>query len=502
MGQEFAIRKGDFSSSTDKAVDKSVQNLHGCATECAFSRIDSSIDGAQERVKNALERRFLPYLEETQIIAKQISSPQYISFVTETEDFLDASVGIVVCPDGRIQLIAIGDPRVLGVVRRPMGLPPTRSSTRNNEPVLDDPDLAASIDIQLARRIREGKNPELIEFIGIHIHSTEPIHGCGAFTSLARGQGHSADVGTKLGGIKEFFTRLDDHFYATDNNARRADGKGTTIDLIHDAYSEGLIFGLRDAHSQFDPNISLRENLKELHDQEQILMTELLDGLFREEVLRRAYAEHGVDKLDIRDPHQFAKNARLIGTLAREITEVEEKNNFNWIPKTISKEKSQTAIKALAYLAIRNSVYRILGGIRPGMHDLTEHPERLLVVGPTAPAFNRENIPFIHKTARGPLQPEDITAVKFLYALAESVMEKQDIDLKSEGRIILVTEEFKPGLYRDKNVASEEYAKVKSAVRNNAARIRIEFSEGVKSGETIVLGCIHDPGTRQLLDIC
>ncbi len=501
MGRENAVSRGDISLSTDKAVNKSVQNLQACAVECAFTRIDSSIDGAEERVRNSLERRFLPYLEETQIIARQINSPEYINFVTETEEFLNASVGIVVCPDGRIQLIAIGDPRVLGVVRRPMGLPPTRNSTRNDESVLDDADLAASIDIQLGRRIRENKNPELIEFIGTHIHSTEPTSGCGAFTSMARGLGHSASVGTRLGGIKEFFTKLGDHFYATNNNAQRAGGKGTTIDLIHDAYSEGLIFGLRDAHSQFDPDISLRENLKELHAQEQILMTELLDGLFREEVVRKA-SEHGVFKLDIRDPHQFAKNAILIGTLAREITEMEEKTNCSWIPEAIAKDKSETAIRALAYLAIRNCAYRILGGIRPGLHDLTEHPERLLVVGPTAPAFNRENIPFIHKTARGPFQPEDISAVKFLYALTESVMEKQDIDLRSEGRIILVTEEFKQDIYKDKIVADEEYAKVVSAVRNNAAKIRIELSEGVKSGETVVLGCIHDPGTRKLLDIC
>ena len=129
MGHENKVGIGDSSPQTDRAVDKSVQNLLDRATECAFSRIDYSIEGAQERVKNAIERRFLPYLEETQIIAKQLNTPEYISFVEETEDFLDASVGIVVCPDGRIQLVAIGDPRVLGVVRRPMGLPPTRSST-------------------------------------------------------------------------------------------------------------------------------------------------------------------------------------------------------------------------------------------------------------------------------------------------------------------------------------------------------------------------------------
>src|SRR3989338_7377418 len=110
----------------------------------AIERTSQTPD-AIKRVETALDLRFNPYVEENWIIAEQLMLPEYQQFVEETEEFLDAAVGVVVCPDGRIAALALGDPLVVGIHRRLQGLPQTRESTKDGVAVLDDSDLAASV---------------------------------------------------------------------------------------------------------------------------------------------------------------------------------------------------------------------------------------------------------------------------------------------------------------------------------------------------------------------
>src|SRR6185503_8941183 len=96
-------------------------------------------------------------------------------------------------------------------------------------------------------------------------------------------------------------------------------------------------------------------------------MTELLDPKIKKLMKNsQAFRNSGMtdaDSLELDDPRQFAKNMILIGDVAREITEA---GDFSFVPDGLKNGKHPDAVRALAYHAIRNSVYRILGGIQPG----------------------------------------------------------------------------------------------------------------------------------------
>lgn len=476
------------------------------ALEGALSRLpENPVIGSEERVRNAIERRFAPYVEENESIARQITTPEYEKHREETSDFLDARVGIVICPDGRIIILALGDPGVLSTHRRLMGSPETRTSTSTEKvQVLDDPTLSGSITAEFDERKTQGENLELVEFLGPHILSTHPEHGCGALSGIMQARGHTPQIGMRMGGIAEYFEQLNEGFYAFNTVANRAGGHGTTYDVVHDAYSQGLIVGLRDTYTQFDTRRSLRENLINLQRNGEIVMTEMLDDSFAQQMVDLAQ-KMGMSSptLPIADYKQVAKNRIIIGQVAREATLQEEKDGYPFIPTKLLENQNSThaSARSLTYHLLGNVAYRVLGGIQPGQHRLLQHPEQLIRIGPIGADFNITNIPFIERTPAGSLRPEDIDGALRLYKLAGSTLEDQGINLTVEGRIILVTGEFDETQYANPTIANKAFYKEVALVANNAAKIREALAGSIATGEAIVIASLHTPGSRKLTHI-
>lgn len=472
------------------------------AVAAAIERSDKSA-AAKERINNAIKNRLFPYLEENEVISAQILSPEYQKFLKETEAFLKAQIEIVQCPDGRIAPIGLADPVYANIMRRPQGLFSTRASSRTDKPVPTDPDLVSELITAVEDRKAAGEvKPSVVSFVGPHIDSHEATHGCGASNAKLTARGHVGVIGMKQGGIKEYFEELGDGFFAFDNVAELVGATGATFDLTHDSYSQGFIIGLRDAYDSFDPAKSLRQNLLALAAEKRIIMTELLDDGFKERIEKSAL-KHGLKsgRINVSDHHAFAKNMILIGSVAREITLQEEARDHAFLTAHIRTKRSHIIARNLAYLVIRNIVYRILGGIEPRNHKLLKHPETLLRVGPVGALYNIKNIAFIQTTPRGRIMQDDIDIVNVLYSLSQGVLLALGIDLSKEGRIILVTGVYDADRYRSDTIAHAELNYIKGTVKYNASVIRKMYEPSVEAGETVVLGALFDPDTRRLTHI-
>jgi hypothetical protein len=458
----------------------------------------------QKRVENAIENRLYPYIVEGEVIGTQLNSPEYQQHIVETDQFLEAKVAAIACPDGRILVIQLGDPKVMSVSRKLQGLPATRPSTKESSDrmVPDDPYISAAIRTDMERRKKANRLARIVQFVGPHIHSLHPVeHGCGDKTTEMVAYGHTPEIGMRFGGIPEYYTKLGKGFNAFDNAAENAGGRGATFDLVHDAYSQGIILGLRNSYEKFNHELSLRNNLELLAKNKNILMTEFLDPIFAENIIKEAQKRGITHPIDISNFYNFGQNAILIGEIARNITIEQEKENFPWIPESIKEDKTEVDVRVAAYHSIRNVVYRIMGGIKPGEHNLQEHPEKLIRVGPIGADFNVKNIPFIESTVPGQLQSSDMEAVDKLYRLSYGVLKAQGINLENEARIILVTGIYDEKLYADKDKAQEQLNLSTHIVQNNAAWIRGKFEKSIKTGETIVIGALHEPGNRRLSHI-
>lgn len=507
VSPDLPLVKDTEATKPEPSIEDSTRRLILEAGKCALTRIDPNSPEAKTRVLYALGERLTPFVLEDLIIAEQINSEEYRRHEKEISDFLDCLLGADLCPDGRISIQAIADPRVLGVARTLMGAPKTRKSTQDEgKQVLDDPDKAASVEIQIRKRIREGKNPELVQLMGIHIDSHDPENSCGAGMDEIEKTSKDPKKEKADGGIKHYFDKKGHTFVAIENNAKNikdeekgVQGKATFVDMVHDSHDESLIFGLKNAYKSYDPDKTLLENLQIMSTNKQILMTSQLDEVFGAQIQALA-GELGVKSLDPKGPKNFAETSIVLGKIAKQITHQEERSGFNWIPDAIKEGKSEAAIRTIAYISIRNTAYRKLCGIEPGNHELKDHPESVLIVGPTS-TFNRENIGFPLKTARGPLQSSDVKTTKFLFDIHQSSIEKRLHNEDTEGRIILVTGEHEPEAYIDEDHAQEELIKTRMTAMNNAALLREMFKDSVKEGRTVILTAIMHPGTREILQI-
>ncbi len=466
-----------------RQVDLRVEEARTIAIEHS-----SKSQEAISRINKAIENRFRPYVEESEVIASQLTSKRYTDFMKEQRAFLAVRTGFVACPDGRIVALALIDPRVGSGHRRLQGLPNVRESTANEgEYILDDPDLAASIQDEFETRKNGRDKAKIVEFIGPHINSHEPTHGCGAFGMKVDRTGQTRALGMKNGGINEYFEELGEGFFAFNNNARLSGGEGTTFDVVHDAYSQGLIFGTRDTYNSFDSGKSLRANLLHLEEEGKIIMTETLDGNFP--IIEVAERLGLSTRLNVDNFEQIATNAITIGKVARAIAENE---GISWIPNSFRERYQEEDLKILSYYAIRNTVYRTLGNINLGNHSLLKHPEQLIRVGPIGADFNVRNIPFIQNTSDGHIHKEDIDGTLALYSLAGTVLPQLGADLTQEGRIIITTGPLEDGVSKNK---------VSAYVKNNAAHIRDQILPGVKSGEAVVIGGLYESGTKRLTKV-
>lgn len=482
-------------------IGQSPQHLLNFAIGDAIDRSSKGSEAVM-MIKNALKWRLEPYIIENWELADQLQSLEYQNFARGIKNYLVATMGFVVCPDGRIVALSLGDPLVANINRRLQGMPLTRFSTRDRTPALNDPDLAASITYSIESRLGADENPEIIEAVGPHILSTVPEEGCGAAKNKIIESGRYAKLGMRFGGISDFFNELGERFYSFDHNAGRAGGVGTTFDWVHDAHSEGAIVGLRDHYRDFDTTKTMRENLLRLDGEGKIVMTESLEAILGQRISELAISKGVTEALDVKKASDLIFNATTIGNIAQEIAIEQEKEGFGWIPNGIKKDKTEASLRVIAYHLIRNRVYLDLAHIRTGHHDLLKHPETLVSVGPTSALYNRENIPFVQKTPTGQFSNQDVQDTFMLYGLASTVMEERGVDLTREGRIVLVTGEYDKSLYNgNSDGAKRELERVASIVRNNAAQMREKLAAGIATGEAIVLGCLHEPETRKLIAV-
>lgn len=502
------LKRRDQITKPHDVITSSAKGLIERAKEDAFQRVVNLTSEKQERVNNAIKNQLLPYILESEVIAQQLDSERHTEFTQRTDEFLGAGVVLIVCPDGRILFIQLADPLVANIYRKLQGFPPLRQSTKgeSNRVVPNDPWLSSSIENALEiRKIQYQQSGKIVTFLGPHIHSVHPNNeGCGDLTNELITKGQTQEIAMLQGGLKEYYSKLGhDGFYAFDNIVENAGGRGTTFDLVHDAHSQGFILGLRKAHESFDTNLTLRQNLEFLEQNKMILMTEKLKPIFYDRIVEEAAKKNISLPINMRNYYNFANNAILIGNIARELTEQEETNEFSFIPRTIKKDKTEIALRVAAYHCIRNVVYRVLGGITPGKHDLARHPEKLIRVGPIGADFNVENIPFIESTVPGLFQTSDIDAATKLYNISYKVLKEQSVNLIKEARIILVTGIYDPSMY-DKNnpeIARKELTLISHIVQNNAAWIRERLTDGVTTAQTVVIGALHEPGTRRLTHI-
>lgn len=488
--------RSEFEIHVDAFVD--------AAKKDAFERTNGTPD-AIKRAETAIENRFRPYVIENLILADQISTPEFEEMLEATDDYLEGRVAAVQCDDGRITAAQIGDPRLISVGKRLKGMPEVRLSGKNNgQMVIRDSDINTSIKQYIDRQGRKGNaDSHITELIGPHIFSTHPLHGCGKRMAEIAASGGTPEVEMWDGGINNYFDELDDaKFEAFNNRIRDLGGKGTTFDMVHDAYSQGLIFGLREARHNFDRGLSLRDNLETLSANGEILMTEKLDDVFQGMILARAKEMGANALLDLDNIYEFGRNAILIGTIARELTKAEEATGFEWIPEHLKRDTDPRAVRALGYVAMRNSVRRILGNIVPGEHNLVDHTEQSIAIGPIRGDYNKNTIPFIHHIRSGGVDQDELNNVQALLGLLKnSLGNYHQADPREEGRLVMTTGVFKRNIYATEEDAAEEFEDVYSVVGEDAAKIRERFSESVKNGEIVVLGCIHENKTRRIISL-
>lgn len=493
-----------------RSLEGRVEKLVKKAQILAFREVKVD-DQAKARILSGLHNRLKPYLLEAETIAGQLATTEYLEFRNEMRAYLRALTIVVACPDGRISPLSLSDARVAYFHRVLRGQLPTRPTTQRREVAIPaNADLRADI-WTILKRIRRltAERARFVAFVGPHLDSMHPIHGCGAAaTALGSiGSGLPAALATtRFGGARNYFRTLQasGDFYALDNFAHLAGADAVTIDYTHDLHSQGVIIGLGASWRLLRDSETLRENLTRLHEEGRLVMSELLTELFRKRVIAKAadYDEH-IDEgktLNYREPTEFAHNAMVIGRVAKAITESEEKKDFPLIPPPISSKLDSISRRVVFYHLIRNVAYQILGGIEPGKHWLTQHPEQVLRIGPIGAAFNVKTIAFI-ETAPPSFSQADMQSAFALYNLMERFLPAMHVDLAKEARVVMVTGAFNPDIYRDKDALEMEYDRVVTTVLEDASRVKMMVKRAIIDGAAVVIPMIHHAITKSVIDI-
>lgn len=481
------------------------------AIEDSLSRLNPRFRNrdAEARVIDGITYALAPYTEESEYIARERNSRLHQAYLGEVIAFNpNALEGAIACPDGRNDMgYILGGPGEIKIDRRIGAIPEIRKSTQEDEVVIDDPDLSSNIETAIAEKTITADKPELIEYVMPHIISTHPDHGCGYLKGETQEEGFAPGLGMTHGGIEEYIARvsspLDSHHRldlrwetAFANNARRAGAKGTTFLAIADHYSQGLILAPFDIAEKIDPNKSLRANLEALHESGDILMTEALDGAIHQRVLDLAASMGQVGNIDYRNYKNLIANTMLIGRVAMEITVDMEKNGFSFLPPSIIKDASATALKALAFRAIRNSTFRILSGLTKGNHPHMRHPERFVRAGSSGAEYNSQYVPFVQRTTEGRFEESDVKRVKKLYDLLTATLLERGTNLEQNGRVITITGEVNPQHFKNAQIAERYIRAEKAFIAHNASIFRDKYERSIASGQTIVIGVLFDSSTH------
>lgn len=462
---------------------------------------------ARLRVKNALERRFKPYIQESESISNQVASSTYRAFKKEIREFIDAVTVVIACPDGRISPLALTDPGVFMIHRSLQGIIQTRLSTQGKRPIPSDVELRMRLWASLQKQKKSSEQAKLITFMGPHIHSMHPAHGCGAALAAKAAIGSALPhviSAKQYGGVRDYFNQVEanDSFHALDYFGTVAGARVGTIDYIHDIYSQGVILGLGIHHADIREHQSLRDNIIRLHEEKKIVVSELLADHYKNQI--RTLFEMLTQKklsvpVDYREYKNFAQNAIILGTIAKTLTIQEEKKGFPLLPLTL-KNAYGYGQKASVYHLLRNVVYCTLASIKPGAHWLLQHPEQLLRIGPVGARFNVRTVAFIENAPSG-FSPADMQACFSLYGLMEKIVTEQGIDLATEARVIMVTAAFRPEIYASDSIMKEEYMRVVTRVMEDAAAIKVMLKRAIYEGAAVVVSVLHHTDTRRIIDI-
>ena len=459
---------------------------------------EGSTDREKNRIKNGLTRRLGPFLDESFEIASQLDSKPYADHIKDITKLLDVKIGFISCPDGRISAIAQFDPGFARGHRRLQGLFDTRPSTsRTDEQVLTEWEIKAAIETYIVSRKIGQEVPEIVEFYGPHIFSSRPRHGCGAATEKLLKVPNTLISAMDYGAIYEYFEELGDNYRAFENVARNAGGKLTAIDTTHDAASQGLIFGLKLRYDEygenmFDKSKSLRDNLEDMHNNKQILMTELLANELEESIREEARSRFIFNDINIENTKLLATNLINIGQIAKTLTEKHKATNFDFIPNGIKGGLSEKALNTLAYTAIRNCVFRVLTGYGDKLQD---HKEQFVSIGTPMPGpFNVNNQSLSQANY-------DHSGIPTLLKVARGVAPSLGINPEEEATVMLVTAEFDPEENIDTEIRMKNRILKQSFVESQAAEIRAKYAEEIKYGKLVVIGTLCNPKEKRITHI-
>jgi hypothetical protein len=476
--------------------------LAGMAIEDALSRLKNAKPEAIARNIRGITNRFKPAVEESVIISEQLRSDEYRKFTNETIAFLGGRLkGWVVCPDGRIlPYLSEGEPRVVTFHQKLAGIPQTRPSSFDGKPLLNDGTITGTIiSVVKDRKIRY-PNVEIEEELGPHINSDEPTHGCGAL-KIEISKHQVPEFGMRFGGIDKYYEDLKteggDAFHAFDNLVGRVPElrgiHSITFDITHDAYSQGLIVGLKDTYPEFDENKTLRENLLDLHRNRKIVMTEMLDHAFHtriNELDNELFGDLG--GMNPLDPKMLAKNLIRIGNIARQLTLEEERKNFRFIPEHLLENASDGDKRSLGYTLLRNIVYRTLSDIEPGAHALLEHNEQWIRIGYGGP-LNIDNVSFVLRIPPGDIRDQDIAESQALHPILRGALAKKGIKVTDEAIVVVVGALFDKTRRATPEIADEDHEIIYSTIGNNAAKLRLANKDDIENGAMVVIAVIFDP---------
>jgi hypothetical protein len=484
-----------------RAIDPIVADI----TEASMSRLGKDHPKqAEARVLTAIRTRVGPMIRETRESARQAENLALQAEILETKGYFECAVpGANACSDGRLlPAFAIANPNIVTTHQTPGGIPKTRESTTyKGEYTLDDSVTQGAVakDVRKTKEDNDG-DAESIQELGIHINSTDPLNGCGAvrraIESIRR-----PESGMRFGGIEWYYEASEmagERFFAFDTFARTLEIPSRTFDISHDIYSQGLIWGIRDAYQDFDRDRSLRENLVLMHDQGRVVMAEQLDTAFGERIhaMDARFFGEG-DKINPFDYRHLAENLIRIERTARTLAREEERTDFSsFLPKGLIKDVSPVAARVLAYTLLRNIVYRTLAEIQPGNHPLIKHNERSISVriGKAKTPIAVENIPLVVKT-QGDLSQGDIDNVFFLEdKVLRHALEEIGVGAGREAAVVIVSATSDSSIYVDEGKAAGPRSEIFSTVGNNVARIiNARHEADIKEGYRIVVGTLLGP---------
>lgn len=494
-GRDFLFR-AELINPTDRLIED--------ATKEAKLWTESS--SAEARAVLAINKRVRPYIEENLLIAQGFSSVEYLTHVNKLVGILGTRIGANMCSDGRLPIVYYLPPVASGANRVPGGFISTLHSSFHNDDDLSNTYIKGAIASHIKFAIEQSRNPEVVEIIGSHFDSAHPgNHGCGALGLTAGAAGFPKAIALEYGGIGRYFNIVGNGFYSYDKIAENAGGKASTFSGFQDTHSAGWVFGLRESlydeasgTMKFNRKFSLRENLIYFHNHGQILMTELLAHDFQNKIEERA---KGIPFGDFRDPASLSRNLMNADRIAMKIILDEESSGYKWIPDKLKEGRTSTAVRTLAFIAMRNAVILNLADFRPGDNPFIKHNETLLRVGPVGADHNIKNVPFIEATPRGPLKKEAIDGIKDLYGLSENFFPSNGVDLSQEARVIFMTGEFDQTKYQRRFDALHEFEETASEVRQNARIIRELYPDAVRQGYLIVIPALYKRSERLLTHI-